>query len=111
MSVSPRILVVDDERTFPFGDHVRHVDDAIRELSTRDFDEVWLDHDLGPDEDVRDLARWLVEQAHLSPSFAGRVGLVYVHSMNPVGADWLVDTLSRYYTVRRVPLPQGVTSR
>lgn len=101
------LLIVDDERTwFRHPDTgitvtVRTVADAIICLeSIPSITEVTLDHDLGPDEDVRGLVHWMIDNKDKIPS----VSFVWVHTMNPVGADWIVGMLKPYFRVQRIPL-------
>lgn len=106
-------LVVDDERTFadfPDDDtlYARHSDTAIHILEEGIcFDEIWLDHDLGDDDTSMKVVDYLVEvkvvYGEYIPNFK-----IFVHSMNPVGANNIVRALSRYYDVKRVPLPECI---
>lgn len=91
-----RIVVVDDERTLPWGSvHLRNSQDAMTYLQTAPpVAELWLDHDLGDDDTTRPIALWLAERAHHGDAPA--IALVVVHTMNPVGRDWLVTTLKGY---------------
>jgi len=52
-------------------------------------DELSLDHDLGGDDTSRPVVLWLAEH-NLWPA------VVHVHSMNPVGAEWLTSMVERY---------------
>ena len=101
----PQILVVDDERTLsiPGAIHVRNCADAkMRILASEESMTLFLDHDLGPEEDVRGLILWLVQSAIEGEDL--NIDKIYVHSMNPVGAKWIVDSLVNYYDVYRIGL-------
>lgn len=106
------IIVVDDERTFEhFPDeetiYFRTSGEAIDFLSKShpaDIEEIWLDHDLGEDDTAMRVVDFLVQCAHFSWGL-NTLFTIYVHSMNPVGAQNIVRALERYYTVERVPLP------
>lgn len=95
-----KILILDDEQSrhdsfsknFKHHEltHVYHVKDAIKYLSSRIYDAVFLDHDLGGMSDVPsggkeptgyDVAIWLSQNPEHCPSE------IYIHSMNPVGAQ------------------------
>ena len=94
------ILILDDDLTRHelfkknFAHHnitsVETVDQAIKLLQTRIYDAVFLDHDLGGHSYVEsggaeptgyDVAKWLSEHPEHKPKS------IYIHSMNPVGAD------------------------
>lgn len=106
-----RILFVDDERepvlVKPDEDELglaRTVAEAKRLLLAGPWDELWLDHDLGwpapkDESTTRPLATWIIENWASLPG----VGRIFVHSGNPIGAEWLVGTLDRYLpiTVKR----------
>jgi hypothetical protein len=96
------VLVVDDLRTFPKlrATYARTSDDAIDRLSQREWDEVWLDHDLGAGGDVMVVVEWLEERWHTSGSIPVRQ--VFVHSANPVGAANVVRALERIVPTKRV---------
>ena len=95
-----KILILDDDKSrheqfsknFKQHEltHVYHVQDAIKRLSTRIYDAVFLDHDLGGMSDVEsggkeptgyDVALWLSQNIDHCPD------QIYIHSMNPVGAQ------------------------
>lgn len=98
-------LYVDDIRDKPswcVGDwHVaRNYEDAIDMLSTHEYDEVSLDHDIASfdPEDGReytgyDIALWLAERKmdgrYVPPK-------VYCHSANPVGVKRILGVIERY---------------
>ena len=105
-----RALIIDDERLPLNGwtdidvDVVRTSADAMICLASRRYDEVWLDHDLGGDDTTRPVAMFLAERAADSDDLP----TVYVHSMNPVGAAWLMDTMKDYHPIRVEPVPNGL---
>ncbi|MFE7069405.1 cyclic-phosphate processing receiver domain-containing protein [Streptomyces sp. NPDC057620] len=67
------------------------------------IDELWLDHDLGGDDSILPVVTLLEEAAFNGRPF--RIGTVYVHSANPIGAETVVRSLTRWnYQVRRVTL-------
>ncbi len=93
------IVVVDDERTLPGGDvHCRSSVEALALLASRPaVVQLWLDHDLGGDDTTRPVADELVRAAHDGCPYP--VEQVVVHTANPVGRDWLVSYLRRFYPV------------
>ncbi len=97
------ILVVDDERVLNLRDsvHVQTCNEALVFLEGQPvIDELWLDHDLGPDEDVMRLVDHLCEMAFFEMGY--EIGRIVVHTMNPVGAENIIRALNRYYPVHRV---------
>lgn len=115
-----RILIIDDDELAakpggpaPEGpgivrayDHVEALV-ALRERSQ--WDEVWFDHDLGEAGDAGKVLEFLEEQREAG--YPIQIDAVYVHSMNPPGADELERGLRRMYPTRRVPLPWTRTPR
>lgn len=102
-------IVVDDERTFPFdATYIRNSATAKSWLlaETGHVDELWLDHDLGGSDTTIPVVNLLCDMAfHDTPL---DVGVILVHTQNPVGGDTIVRVLSRYgYNVKRAPLPSG----
>jgi hypothetical protein len=99
-------LIVDDIRTFKGGKrtdynlHVTTIKDAKAALQGQGWDELWLDFDMGPDEDMIPFARNLVN------GFIDyeRIDKVYVHSMSPVGRMYLMSTLSGHFNTVLVPI-------
>lgn len=106
-------VVIDDERTFadfPDEDTVyfRTSQDAIDFLKAVNWDdvrEIWLDHDLGGDDTAMRVVDFLVEHYFYACEVYNWDGKIYVHSMNPVGANNIVRALERYYAVARTTLP------
>ena len=106
-----RILVVDDERTLTFEklnltddwriEHVRTNKEAIIYLNFFNDQPVilFLDHDLGPNEDTMALVSLLIENKD-----TWNVGWIYVHSMNPVGRDNIIGKLKKDYVVQAIDL-------
>lgn len=99
------ILVIDDCRIPPFECEVARTVEKARELLvTRDWDEVWWDHDMGPDltkaghtVTTRKLALW-IESCWFAREDYPKIGHVYIHTSNGVGARWLRQTLANVYT-------------
>lgn len=96
------ILVIDDLRTFRFpATYARSAAEGRRLLLAHPWREIWLDHDLGPGEDIRPLVRMLEERAFAGDPLA--VERIVVHSANPAGAADIARGLTaRGYRVVRV---------
>lgn len=98
-----RVLVVDDLRTFSFGFepvYARSSAEAMP-LLKEEWDELWLDHDLGGEDTTIPVVDWLAEAAF--NGCPAKVGIIVIHSSNPSGSQTIERTLKRYgYTVRRV---------
>lgn len=109
-----RILVIDDERTFnhhKLGDFVgvEHLYDSVLYARTLDqaaeqfwdtdtvWDVVFLDHDLGNNQDMRFLTRSLEREAYAGTLFPVRKFII--HSMNPLGRKEMYDALHKFYNV------------
>lgn len=101
----PGTVLVDDLRSFVDG-RVAHVArssragiEALERHRGERVDELWLDHDLGENDTI-----WPVVEVLERAAFEGRpfdVGLVYVHSANPAGAEKIIQALRRWgYDVR-----------
>lgn len=100
-----KILVVDDERTLSKLEgavYARTLLDAQAEYLLGPWDEIWLDHDLGPEEDIRPFVRLLELAGTLSAAIPHPLPRIRVLSMNPVGAQFITDSLQKYYEVQRV---------
>ena len=97
-------MVVDDERILPLsgdGITVRTVEQAIMSYTVADYiDTLYLDHDLGPGQDIMVFVNLLAEDGFYGKD---KVGCVVVHSMNPVGVDNIVSKLQKYYAIERRP--------
>lgn len=110
MTTSPRILLIDDLRDFVDAREcviARTSAEALQILTLGEsFDEIWFDHDLGLlDSGVPDTTMVVVdllsELAYNGTPYP--VGIVYVHTSNPVGGKQIASSLSNYgYTIRRV---------
>ena len=109
------VLLIDDLRVFrvtdPYSDLAiaRTSAEALEILKAepeKEWDEIWFDHDLGftPDgepDTTLPVADYLAERSFfLDPV---KVGIVFIHTSNPVGARTLTVTLNRYgYHTRQV---------
>ncbi|MFF2354823.1 cyclic-phosphate processing receiver domain-containing protein [Kitasatospora sp. NPDC058115] len=101
---APVILGIDDLRPLPTATRIARTSregvQLLHEHRDTRIDELWLDHDLGGDDDILPVVTLLEEAA-----FGGRpfdIGTVLVHSANPVGAATVVQALARWnYRVRR----------
>ncbi|WP_316528372.1 cyclic-phosphate processing receiver domain-containing protein [Kitasatospora brasiliensis] len=101
---TPVILGIDDLRPLPRATRIaRTSGDGVRLLEEHRgayIDELWLDHDLGGDDDILPVVALLEEAAFGGEPF--RIGTVFVHSANPIGAARVVQALTRWdYRVRR----------
>ncbi|MEV7603171.1 cyclic-phosphate processing receiver domain-containing protein [Kitasatospora sp. NPDC089797] len=101
---TPVILGIDDLRPLPRATRIARTSrEGLRLLQEhRDtyIDELWLDHDLGGDDDILPVVTLLEEAAFNGQPF--RIGTVFVHSANPIGAATVVQALTRWnYPVRR----------
>lgn len=94
-------LVVDDLRSHREGGyHARTSEQALWHLRFS-WRRIYLDHDLGPDDDIMPVVDHMCERAH--GDNAVMVETVYVHSQNPVGAANVMRALERYgYNVKRI---------
>ncbi|MGC4987501.1 cyclic-phosphate processing receiver domain-containing protein [Streptomyces sp. DT193] len=101
---TPVILGIDDLRPLPWTTRIaRSSGEGIKLLQEhRDsfIDELWLDHDLGGDDSILPVVTLMEEAAFNGRPF--RIGTVFVHSANPIGAETVVRSLTRWdYQVRR----------
>lgn len=101
---TPVILGIDDLRPLPRATRIARTSrEGVRLLlEHRDgfIDELWLDHDLGGDDSIMPVVTLLEEAAFDGRPF--RIGTVFVHSANPIGAATVVRSLTRWnYRVRR----------
>lgn len=103
-SSARQILVVDDRRLFAFDAHyARTAAAGVAALSAgQEYDEIWLDHDLGePPREIWPVVELLEQLAHEN-RFPVR-GAILVCSDNPAGAERIRLALERSgYQVRRV---------
>lgn len=105
-----KILLIDDLRS-PRADFkgthefsiARNSEEALAILREHpEFDAAFFDHDLGGDDTTRKVATFLREQ-----KFTGNVVPIheyYIHTANPVGAQWLKAELSDVGLSRRLPV-------
>lgn len=93
---------LDDERPKPdiHWFHARNSYEAIRALSiyyhfrnavypTLGLEAISLDHDLGEGDDSRKVVLWMINHDFWPQN-------VYVHTMNPIGREWLVGMINKY---------------
>ncbi|MET7661792.1 cyclic-phosphate processing receiver domain-containing protein [Streptomyces sp. NPDC005356] len=104
---SPVVLGIDDLRPLPWTTQIaRSSGEGVKLLQEhRDslIDELWLDHDLGGNDSIMPVVTLLEEAAFNGRPF--RIGTVYVHSANPIGAETVVRSLTRWnYQVRRATI-------
>lgn len=108
-----RALVVDDQRIFAESPdyvwtHVTTSQDGLQALRNGPWDEIWLDHDLGMASygSGYDLVSALVDSLDNRTMHPADIlnpdGRIWVHSMNPSGADRMVQALTRYFQVARI---------
>ncbi|AWW43016.1 cyclic-phosphate processing receiver domain-containing protein [Streptomyces cadmiisoli] len=101
---TPIILAVDDLRALPRATRLARTSregvQLLEEHRGMFIDELWLDHDLGGDDSIMPVVTLLEEAAFHGYPF--QIGIVYVHSANPIGAETVVRSLSHWkYHVRR----------
>lgn len=109
------ILLIDDLRDFLVPDTdteitiARTSQQALDILAQKnDWDELWLDHDLGGDDTIMVIVDYLSEKAFLDEPV--NVGMVFIHTSNPVGRKQMKLTLDRYgYNTRLVDAEQFFT--
>jgi hypothetical protein len=109
------ILLIDDLRDFLVPDTdaeitiARTSQQALDILAQRnDWDELWLDHDLGGDDTIMVVVDYLSEKAFLDEPV--NVDMVFIHTSNPVGRKQMKLTLDRYgYNTRLVDAEQFFT--
>lgn len=112
-------IVIDDERTFAGGlivdRYLRSSAEALEFLarglaldvtlpygSGLTISTLWLDHDLGGDDDIMPVVNFLIATEE---QYSSIISNIRVHSQNPVGADNVVRSLQDYYNVVRSALP------
>lgn len=85
-------LWIDDIRLPPEGYlWAKTSDEAIEMIKDNDsFYHISFDHDLGGNDTSRKVVLWLCENDDKWPSVAS------VHSMNPIGKEWLTGMIIRY---------------
>ncbi|MFF2014105.1 cyclic-phosphate processing receiver domain-containing protein [Streptomyces sp. NPDC058195] len=104
IALTPIVLGIDDLRLLPGATRIaRTSSEGIQLLEEhRDsfIDELWLDHDLGGDDTIMPVVTLMEEAAFNGRPF--QIGVVFVHSANPVGAETVVRSLARWsYRVQR----------
>lgn len=88
-SSSVRRLVIDDERTHLGGGvHARTSAAGLARLQDG-WDEIYLDHDLGPDDDAMVVVDRLYELAYAGEALL--LDRIFVHTQNPVGAQNIIS--------------------
>lgn len=102
--MAPVILGIDDLRPLPRATRIARTSrEGIQLLQDhRDcfIDELWLDHDLGGDDSIMPVVTVLEEAGFNGHPF--QIGVIFVHSANPIGAETVVRVLRRWnYQVRR----------
>jgi hypothetical protein len=96
-----RVLVIDDVRTFQFdAAYARTFTEGLRLIDSQPWDEVWLDHDLGGDDTIYPIVLAMEEAAYYGCRF--HIGMVFVHTDNPVGRQNITRALERYYPLQQV---------
>ncbi|MFG2918710.1 cyclic-phosphate processing receiver domain-containing protein [Kitasatospora sp. NPDC048298] len=101
---TPVILGIDDLRPLPGVTRIARTSregvQLLEEHREVFVDELWLDHDLGGDDSIMPVVTLMEEAAFNGRPF--RIGTVFVHSANPIGAETVVRSLTRWnYRVRR----------
>ncbi|MFB7504618.1 cyclic-phosphate processing receiver domain-containing protein [Streptomyces broussonetiae] len=103
-ALKPVILGIDDLRPLPRATRIARTSregiQLLQEHRDSFIDELWLDHDLGGDDTIMAVVTLMEEAAFSGRPF--RIGTVFVHSANPIGAEAVVRALTRWnYPVRR----------
>ena len=106
-----KTVIIDDERTFESVEnpaiYIRSSETALTFLEKNKdehIDTLYLDHDLGDGDDIRVVVNWLAEAENDGHPLD--VDIIYAHTMNPVGGDYIVKALQHHqYNVVRIPLP------
>jgi hypothetical protein len=114
--MAPEIIVVDDERMIPGAENYTNTDLALARLVKLWMvglapKNLYLDHDMGPDNNILDIVQWLCSIAVFQKYGQLRNIQVFVHSMNPVGGQNIVNRLE-YVTpfVKRIPIPDQMVT-
>ena len=93
-------LIIDDERNFifPADDFIvyaRSSEEALYLLESGEhFDEVWLDGDLGEDDDIAPVYHYIEHRAGFEHPLP--VGGYVIHTQNPVWRELLVRMFLRW---------------
>lgn len=101
---TPVVLGIDDLRPLPRATRIARTSregvQLLEEHRDSYIDELWLDHDLGGDDTIMPVVTLLEEAAFHGRPF--RIGAVFVHSANPIGAETVVRSLAHWnYRVQR----------
>ena len=101
---TPIVLGIDDLRPLPRATRIARTSregiQLLEEHRDSFIDELWLDHDLGGDDTIMPVVTLMEEAAFNGRPF--RIGAVFVHSANPIGAETVVRSLTRWsYRVQR----------
>jgi CheY-like chemotaxis protein len=104
-----RVLVIDDIRTAAEAEgweftHARTIEEAVTELHTKKYDEVWFDHDMGYDETGQFVTTIpIVTLLANDAEFRDYRPLIVIHTLNPVGREQIKSILKgRGFTVDEV---------
>jgi hypothetical protein len=100
----PVILGIDDLRALPRATQIARTSHEgillLEQHRHHEIDELWLDHDLGGDDTIMPVVALLEEAAFDGRPF--QIGMIFVHSANPSGAETIVRVLKRWdYRVLR----------
>jgi hypothetical protein len=99
-----RVLIIDDERDvsiFPIAQTdsvsiIRRAHPGLAAMLDEEWDEVWLDHDMGPDSQD---GTWLVNEiemlVNVDPKFMAGIKKIIVHTANPVAGVRMFEVLNR----------------
>ncbi|NDU74612.1 hypothetical protein GWI34_18535 [Actinomadura sp. DSM 109109] len=103
-AVTPVIIGIDDLRPLPRVTRIARTSregvQLLEEHRDGFIDELWLDHDLGGDDSIMPVVTVLEEAAFNGHPL--QIGVIFVHSANPSGAETVVRVLKRWnYEVRR----------
>lgn len=101
-----RILVIDDLRLFNDFDpnetwYARDSAEAIKLILSKSYTETWFDHDLGGSDTAMKVVEFIERKYH-TEGWIPNLGVCYVHTANPVGANHLMAALSKLYETKRV---------
>ncbi|WP_344439782.1 cyclic-phosphate processing receiver domain-containing protein [Kitasatospora nipponensis] len=101
---TPVVLGIDDLRPLPRATRIARTSregiQLLEEHRDSFIDELWLDHDLGGDDTIMPVVTLMEEAAFNGRPF--QIGAVFVHSANPIGAETIVRSLTRWsYRVQR----------
>lgn len=95
-----KILIIDDVRNFELdpivmGEHeityARTSEEGINLLPQEKWGQVWLDHDLGGEDTIEPVVDYIIKN---KDDFLLTIENIFVHSMNTVAQERIVDQLS-----------------